>query len=99
MQGRTCAALQEQLRAIAPGTALHRRRYRSEQFDAGEAELLQKRLGLVAGLAEKILCLSRLVRFGTQQGQVTEGRQARRAAFAQGLFGKSEIALLGQLHQ
>ena len=40
-----------------------------------------------------------LLRFGAQQCQVAEGRQAGRAPFGQRLLGEGKIALVGQLHQ
>ena len=53
----------------------------------------------IAASAEKAFSLPRLVRFGTQQRQMRKRRQPRSAALTEGLLGKGEITLLGQLHQ
>ena len=87
------AASLEQLRADAPGAALHRRRDRAEQFDAGEIQFAQQMFGLAAGFIEKALGLPRLVGFGAQQGKVCEGWQAGCTTLAQGLLGKGEAVV------
>lgn len=59
----------------------------------------QQAFGLAARFIEKAFSLPRLVRFGTQQRQMRKRRQPRSAALTEGLLGKGEITLLGQLHQ
>ncbi len=58
----------------------------------------QQLFGGGAGFIEKALGLPRLVGFGAQQGKVCEGWQAGCTTLAQGLLGKGEVALFGQLH-
>src|SRR3990167_1985885 len=55
--------------------------------------------GAAAAFIEKPFPLPRLVRLGAQQREVGKRRQAGGAAFAQGLLGKREITLFGQLDQ
>lgn len=56
--------LEQQLRTKPPGTAFHRRRYRTQQLDAVQVLFGQQLLGGAAGFIEKPLGLPRLVRFG-----------------------------------
>ncbi|MNZ88054.1 hypothetical protein D3C78_1069360 [compost metagenome] len=99
MQRRPSRGLQQQLCAITSRPALHGGRHRAEQFDPAQVLSGQQALGLAAGLVKEAFGLPRLVCFGAQQRQVGKGRQSGGAAFAQGLFGKGEVTLFGQLHQ
>ena len=99
MQGCAGVALQQQLRPVAPGATLHRRRHRTEQLDAAELQLPKRRSASVQASSRKASAWPGFCASARSNARWPAGRQAGRAPFGQRLLGEGEIAPVGQLHQ